>query len=180
MDVATMDRLQRIFVVIGAIAALLALVWLVEREAIQKPSLAVAPASPVPMTRMDVEQRLPKAEPRFAASPPMPVKASAPQLIQSPGIAPQELTYRRLATAQNFLREVAVVRDPRGGFVVQNVDAGSLYAAMGLRAGDRVFSVDTSATSELDDDTLEGAMNQQHVELLVYRSEGFVLLRYEL
>ena len=177
-----MDHLQRILLVIGSSAAVLALAWLYENEPAPTPSTAAPSAFPVAMVRMKVEQRPAGAEnaPATAPSPSMPARAPAPWPGRNPGIAPQELSHGRRAVAQNFLREVTVVRDLRGGFVVQDVDAGSLYAAMGLRPGDRIFSVDTPATAGLDDASVDDAMKQQHVELQVYRSEGFVLLRHEL
>ena len=117
------------------------------------------------------------------AEPPQPASPSAkrpPNPERNAGIDPQTLTSHRLQTAKMFLQEVAVRSDPRGGYLVTEVDPGSLYAEMGLKPGDRVFSIDTPATSDLDDKSPEEAMKQDHVELEVYRDSGFVLLTHAL
>lgn len=176
-----MDRLQRILIVSGSVsAALLALVWSIKNEPAQKPNISVASAPSAPMTQLKVQQGHFQAKMGASTAPSLPKAASDPSQARNPGIAPQELSYERLSTAQNFLRQVTVLRDPRGGFVVQDVDAGSIYAALGLRVGDRIFSVDTPATEGADDESIDDAMSQQHVELQIYRSEGFVLLKYAL
>ena len=79
-----------------------------------------------------------------------------------------------------FLRQVTLKPDPRGGFIVQDVDKGSLYEQMGLKPGDRVFSIDTSDNADTDDNSLDEGMKQDHIEMQVYRDTGFVLLRAEL
>ncbi|MFL6655900.1 MAG: type II secretion system protein N [Sulfurifustis sp.] len=96
---------------------------------------------------------------------------------KNPNIDPASLTLKRTTAAKEFLREVALAPDPRGGFVVKEVTPGSVYEMMGLRAGDILYSIDTPANRDIDESSMESMIRQVELQLEVYRNGNFVLLR---
>jgi type II secretory pathway component PulC len=99
---------------------------------------------------------------------------------KNPGIDPAVLTMSHINAAQQFLSEVKVKPDPRGGFVVQQVDAESVYEKLGLRPGDVVYSIDTAGNRDLDELSMETAMRQVELQMEVYRNGTMELLHTRL
>jgi hypothetical protein len=85
------------------------------------------------------------------------------------GIDPATLTTSRPMAAQAFLREVWISPDPRGGYVVRQVLADGVYDRMGLRAGDRLYSLDTPAMAAVDEGSMVAVMQQAEIEMDVWR-----------
>lgn len=98
----------------------------------------------------------------------------------NPDIDPTLLSRNRIALAKDFLSEVKLARNPRGGFVVEQVEPRSMYGKLGLRPGDVVFSIDTPETAAVDESSMESVMSQTTIELEVLRDGNFVLLRHRL
>ncbi|MFL6623717.1 MAG: type II secretion system protein N [Sulfurifustis sp.] len=96
---------------------------------------------------------------------------------KNPNIDPASLTIKRITAAKEFLREVVLAPDPRGGFVVKEVTPGSVYEQMGLRVGDILYSIDTPANRDIDESSMEFMIRQVELQLEVYRNGNFVLLR---
>lgn len=96
---------------------------------------------------------------------------------KNPNIDPAALTLKRIAAAKEFLRDVVLAPDPRGGFVVKEVTPGSVYQTMGLREGDVLYSIDTPANRDIDESSMESMIRQVELQLEVYRNGNFVLLK---
>ncbi len=99
---------------------------------------------------------------------------------KNPDVDPQSLTLNRTVSAEEFLRDVRLARDPRGGYRVEEIEPGSVYERLGLRAGDVIYSIDTPANKNVDETSMEAAMNQRELQLEVYRDGSFELLRVRL
>jgi type II secretory pathway component PulC len=99
---------------------------------------------------------------------------------RNPDIDPQFLTGTRIATAKEFLSEVTLARNPRGGFVVQRVEPESPYEKLGLVPGDVIYSIDTPDNMNVDDTSMEAAMAQREIQIEVFRNGNLVLLRHRL
>lgn len=101
-------------------------------------------------------------------------------LARNAGIDTQALSAQRPLAVQSFLREVLVEPDPRGGFVVRDVLPESRYARMGLQPGDRLYSLDTPATSRTDESSMVALMQMAEIELEIYRNGQQQMLRLAL
>lgn len=116
------------------------------------------------------------ARPQAAA----PRRAAGPAPAQPPPIAPQELSALHPVLAQHFLADVQVQRSPQGGADVLAVARGSLYARLGLRAGDRVYTLDSGANAGVDDESMVSLMQMSSLELSVVRAGHPLTLRLAL
>jgi type II secretory pathway component PulC len=95
---------------------------------------------------------------------------------RNPNIDPKELTANRTQAAEDFLRDVTIAPNARGGFVVQRVEPESVYEKLGVRPGDVIYSIDTPGNRDIDESSMEVAMKQQELQLEVYRNGNFELL----
>lgn len=167
---------------VASAAALVAAVWIASSIK-QVPSTQIASVPAATPASREATQVRPAAPVWGFSSTQMPAglaplsSASEPRNIV---INPRALTTNRVTTAAMFLRQVTLVPHPRGGYEVQAVDKGSLYEQMGLRPGDRVFSIDTTDNADIAEDSLDEGMHQTHVEMQVYRDGQFVTLGVEL
>jgi hypothetical protein len=96
------------------------------------------------------------------------------------GIAPQQLSSLRPVTAEAFLRHVALKPHPRGGFEVQAVAPGSVYARLGLQPGDVVHSLDPPGAPVPDESSMVALMQVSAMELEVVRANQPLRLRLAL
>lgn len=87
----------------------------------------------------------------------------------APAVPPQLLSPGRPLAAAAFLEEVQLAPHPRGGFVVLAVLADSRPARMGLRPGDRLYSLDTPRMAAIDEQSMVALMLQTELELDIYR-----------
>lgn len=137
-------------------------------------------ATPAPAPR---DPAVPRAHPPTLAPPPlaapdagpvramaMPAGADGRETYElNAGIDPAMLTTARPMAAQAFLREVWISPDPRGGYVVRQVLADGVYDRMGLRTGDRLYSLDTPAMAGVDESSMVAVMQQAEIEMDVWR-----------
>ena len=93
-------------------------------------------------------------------------------------VNPRELSATRLVAARAFLNEVHLQPSPQGGFVVAEVMPDSRYERLGLRPGDRIYSLDTPKMATIDDTSMVALVQQSELELDVYRNGSLLRLRY--
>lgn len=120
-----------------------------------------------------VAERSSRSAATRAAGPIGPVVGSRER---NPNIDPMDLTANRMQAAEDFLRDVTIVANPRGGFVVQRVEPDSVYEKLGLRPGDVIYSIDTAGNRDIDESSMEIAMQQREMQIEVYRNGNFELL----
>lgn len=104
---------------------------------------------------------------------------NAPRL-PAPPITAQELSALHPVLAEHFLKDVQLKRSPQGGGEVLSVARGSLYARLGLRAGDRVYTLDSEANAGVDDHSMVSLMQMSTLELAVVRAGHPITLRLAL
>lgn len=153
-----------------------------------------APRPPAAVSPVSVGSQTPPAEHDTApgdAQPPAPaLPARAATLAAAtpaqPGeiaernanVNPRELSATRLVAARAFLNEVHLQPSPQGGFVVAEVMPDSRYERLGLRPGDRIYSLDTPRMAAIDDTSMVALVQQSEIELDVYRDGSLLRLRY--
>lgn len=115
-----------------------------------------------------------------AAAPPQPAGPVEGYKEINPDVDPTVLTTNRILAAKDFLGKVRLAPNPRGGFVVEQVERNSLYDKLGVRPGDVIYSIDTPATANIDESSMESVMMQTELQLEVYRNGRRVLLRQRL
>jgi type II secretory pathway component PulC len=81
-----------------------------------------------------------------------------------------KLTPTRPRSAEAFLRDVLVKPNPRGGFEIEAVTPGSMYAKLGLQPGDVVFSLDTPKMAAIDENSMVALIAMTEVELDIFRN----------
>lgn len=79
----------------------------------------------------------------------------APQPIVQPGPSGGQLVDRRQLQQQlgrpEFLSQALIVPNPGGGFLVRQIQPGSLYEKLGLRPGDVIRNVNGQALTSMED-----------------------------
>jgi len=157
---------------VAAVAAGLA--WLAgDDRAPEAPRFVVA--APRPVQAMAVEPQ----RPARSETPPSPAAPTAPQPDALP-IEPNRLSAVHPQTAAQFLRQVRVLPSERGGFEVQAVAPETVYARLGLRPGDRVYTLDTESNLDVDETSMISLMLVTTVELDVVRDGQPLRLRVAL
>jgi general secretion pathway protein C len=82
------------------------------------------------------------------------IAAPPPPIVQPAG-ADRQLVDRRQLQQQlgrpEFLNQALIVPNADGGFLVRQIQAGSLYEKLGLRPGDVIRSVNGQALTSMDD-----------------------------
>jgi hypothetical protein len=91
----------------------------------------------------------------------------------NPSVAPDALSYDYPGIASDLLHFVKLAPNGGGGFLVQQVDPDSMYHALGLQAGDVIYSTDPPPNSNLDVTFLRA-----EVKLEVFRDGQSVWLSY--
>lgn len=163
---------------LGAAAAVAVGLWLAEPPAAS--GVVLAPWPPAPATALapalgrDSHAAPPAPAPRPGAG--LPAAASLP----AAPVAAHELSATHPVLAGHFLKNVRVQRSPEGGAEVLSVARGSLYARLGLRAGDRVYTLDSEANAGVDDHTMVSLMQMSMLELAVVRAGHPLTLRLAL
>jgi general secretion pathway protein C len=82
------------------------------------------------------------------------VTAPPPPIVQSTGPDRQLVDRRQLQQQMGrpeFLNQALIVPNPDGGFLVRQVQAGSLYEKLGLRPGDVIRNVNGQPLTSMDD-----------------------------
>src|SRR5207247_9291074 len=82
------------------------------------------------------------------------VAAPPPPIVQSVGTDRQLVDRRQLQQQlgrPEFLNQALIVPNPDGGFLVRQVQAGSLYEKLGLRPGDVIKNVNGQPLTSMDD-----------------------------
>ena len=82
------------------------------------------------------------------------VAAAPPPIVQSTGPDRQLVDRRQLQQQMGrpeFLNQALIVPNPDGGFLVRQVQAGSLYEKLGLRPGDVIRNVNGQPLTSMDD-----------------------------
>ena len=82
------------------------------------------------------------------------VTAPLPPIVQSTGPDRQLVDRRQLQQQMGrpeFLNQALIVPNPDGGFLVRQVQAGSLYEKLGLRPGDVIRNVNGQPLTNMDD-----------------------------
>ncbi|HSI49501.1 MAG TPA: hypothetical protein VLA61_14605 [Ideonella sp.] len=160
-----------------AAAAGAGLAWLSGGEAApEAPRFVVA--APRPVQAVAPQAAVPQ-KPARSETPPSPAAPRAPQLGDMP-IEPIRLSAVHPQTAAHFLRQVRVLPSERGGFEVQAVAPETLYARLGLRPGDRVYTLDTESNLDVDENSMISLMLVTTVELDVVRDGQPLRLRLAL
>src|SRR5713101_2569200 len=80
--------------------------------------------------------------------------AAVPPIVQSVGTDRQLVDRRQLQQQlgrPEFLNQALIVPNPDGGFLVRQVQAGSLYEKLGLRPGDVIRNVNGQPLTSMDD-----------------------------
>ena len=80
--------------------------------------------------------------------------AAVPPIVQSVGTDRQLVDRRQLQQQlgrPEFLNQALIVPNPDGGFLVRQVQAGSLYEKLGLRPGDVIRNVNGQPLTNMDD-----------------------------
>ena len=80
--------------------------------------------------------------------------AAVPPIVQSVGTDRQLVDRRQLQQQlgrPEFLNQALIVPNPDGGFLVRQVQAGSLYEKLGLRPGDVIRNVNGQPITNMDD-----------------------------
>jgi general secretion pathway protein C len=80
--------------------------------------------------------------------------AQPPPIVQSTGPDRQLVDRRQLQQQMGrpeFLNQALIVPNPDGGFLVRQVQAGSLYEKLGLRPGDVIRNVNGQPLTSMDD-----------------------------
>src|SRR5436309_12397960 len=80
--------------------------------------------------------------------------AGVPPIVQSVGTDRQIVDRRQLQQQlgrPEFLNQALIVPNPDGGFLVRQVQAGSLYEKLGLRPGDVIRNVNGQPLTNMDD-----------------------------
>lgn len=96
------------------------------------------------------------------------------------GIDITKLTPTRPRSAEAFLRDVLVKPTPRGGFEIEAVTPGSMYAKLGLQPGDVVFSIDTPKMAAVDENSMVALIAMTEVELDIFRNGQQLRLKHAL
>lgn len=138
------------------------------------PAASLAPhEAAVPHARPPTLAAAPQADAARAMAMAVTATAAGPEGRETyelnAGIDPATLTSARPMAAAAFLREVWISPDPRGGYVVRQVLADGVYDRMGLRAGDRLYSLDTPAMASVDESSMVAVMQQAEIEMDVWR-----------
>lgn len=114
---------------------------------------------------------------KVAVPSPHAVTTVAPELPErlriNPSVEPQALSYDYPGIASDLLHFVKLAPNGGGGFLVQQVDPDSVYHALGLQAGDVIYSTDPPPNSSLDVTFL-----RTEVKLEVFRDGQSVWLSY--
>jgi len=94
--------------------------------------------------------------------------AAATQVAAAP--TPAQLSPNRPLAARAFLDAVQLAPHPRGGWQVLGVEPGSRPARLGLQPGDRLYSLDTPLTANLEETSMVALMLQTRLELDIFRA----------
>jgi len=89
-----------------------------------------------------------------AEGPAVGVAVPPPPIVQSVGADRQVVDRRQLQQQlgrPEFLNQALIVPNPDGGFLVRQVQAGSLYEKLGLRPGDVIKNVNGQPLTSMDD-----------------------------
>lgn len=163
-----------------------ATVVLITQDVTPQPSVAAGPATPsVSGTESAVNHvaqfNQPQTKKENQQQFPAPVRkrpdAGSDPSVRNPGIDPLSLNVTDLKSTKEFLSEVTLKRHPDGGFVVQEVDSGSLYEKLGLRPGDIVHNMDVFAKYGSDANARMAGIYAGDAELQVIRDGAVVILR---
>jgi hypothetical protein len=161
----------------GAAAMLAVGLWPPEPPVAPGVVLAPLPASPAPGMATAQGRNSHGASPTPAPHPGAGLPAPP---MPAPPIAAHELSALHPVLAEHFLKDVRLQRSPHGGAEVLSVARGSLYARMGLRAGDRVYTLDSEANAGVDDHSMVSLMQMSTLELAVVRAGHPITLRLAL
>lgn len=96
------------------------------------------------------------------------------------GIAPERLSVQHRLAAQAFLDHVVLQPEPRGGYQVQAVLPGSVYARSGLRPGDTVYTLDLPDQPPVDESNMVALTRVHELAFQVVRDGALVRLSVRL
>lgn len=96
------------------------------------------------------------------------------------GIAPERLSVQRRLAAQDFLDHVVLQPEPRGGYMVQAVLPGSVYARSGLRPGDTVYTLDLPDQPPVEESNMVALTSVHELAFQVVRNGALVRLSVRL
>ena len=96
------------------------------------------------------------------------------------GIAPERLSVQRRLAAQDFLDHVVLQPEPRGGYMVQAVLPGSVYARSGLRPGDTVYTLDLPDQPPVEESNMVALTSVHELTFQVVRAGALVRLSVRL
>ena len=105
--------------------------------------------------------------------------ASDPRL-QNAAINPARLSVHQLQAAQALLDHVVLQPEPRGGFLVNAVLPGSLYARADLRPGDAIYSLDVPGQAIVDENNMVALTSVHEMTFEVVRAGALVRLSVRL
>lgn len=141
------------------------------------PHLPLAQVWPAMGSNQAAEPPPPRPVIAQVAAPTASVRDAPDTRERNADIAVAQLTTSRPLAADAFLQEVLLKAQPRGGFVVQEVEPGGIYDKMGLRRSDVIYSLDTPAMSEVDENSMISLMQQTQIEINIYRDGTLIALR---
>ena len=96
------------------------------------------------------------------------------------GIAPERLSVQRRLADQDFLDHVVLQPEPRGGYMVQAVLPGSVYARSGLRPGDTVYTLDLPDQPPVEESNMVALTSVHELTFQVVRAGALVRLSVRL
>ena len=130
-------------------------------------------AEPAAATHSPWDRLQPVADEDEAAQGPDPRTLNA-------GIAPERLSVQRRLAAQDFLDHVVLQPEPRGGYMVQAVLPGSVYARSGLRPGDTVYTLDLPDQPPVEESNMVALTSVHELAFQVVRAGALVRLSVRL
>ena len=130
-------------------------------------------AEPAAATHSPWDRLQPVADEDEAAQGPDPRTLNA-------GIAPERLSVQRRLAAQDFLDHVVLQPEPRGGYMVQAVLPGSVYARSGLRPGDTVYTLDLPDQPPVEESNMVALTSVHELTFQVVRAGALVRLSVRL
>lgn len=139
------------------------------------PRVAETPTVPqaLPQARTTAHAMARAALPASPFGPGAPVTAEEPFAHEirerNRAIDIARLTSTRPQLAEMLLEQVELQPQPRGGFVVRDVAAGSLGDRLGLRPGDVLLTIDHPVNAAVDEASLQAVMEQRAIALDVHR-----------
>lgn len=100
--------------------------------------------------------------------------------LQNAAIDPARLSVHQLLAAQALLDHVVLRPEPRGGFLVDAVLPGSLYARADLRPGDAIYSLDVPGQAIVDEKNMVALTSVHEMTFNVVRAGALVRLSVRL